>query len=112
MPALLPLRPALAALVGLLLAACAGVEPDPLAPLPYEAPRVDVLDYDISIDLDHRAGRIEGHVDVTFAALPGRPAAELVLDAVELEIGRVTDDLGAELPFRYDGRRLTVTLAR
>jgi len=109
---LAPFLLALSPLLGACAAPPAAPHPAVAPPLPYEAPRVDVLDYDVSIGLDHRARRIDGHVEVTFAALPGRPAAELTLDAVDMDIGRVTDDLGAALPFRYDGRRLVVTLDR
>lgn len=109
---LLHIRPcALAIALGAALFACAAPAPTLAPPLPYEPPRVDVLDYDVSVDLDHLARRVTGHVDVTFAALADRPATELVLDAVEMSIARATDDQGDELPFAYDGRRLTVTLA-
>ena len=108
---LLHIRMALVLGLGAALGACAAPAPTLAPPLPYEPPRVDILDYDVSVDLDHLARRVTGHVDVTFAALPERPVAELVLDAVEMSIARATDDQGNELSFAYDGRRLTVTLA-
>jgi aminopeptidase N len=102
--------------LALALAACAGAPP-PAAlalapPLPYEAPRVDILDYEVAVDLDHLARQVDGHVDVTFAAWPGRPATELLLDAVSMCITRVSDDQGDDLPYFYDGLRLIVPLPR
>ena len=105
-------RLALRAALGAALGACAAPAADVAPPLPYEPPRVDVLDYDVAVDIDHLARRITGHVDVTFAALPDQPATELVLDAVEMSIARASDDQGDELDWSHDGRRLTVTLAR
>ena len=104
-----------AATLALALGACASAPPAPAAlapPLPYEAPRVDILDYEVAVDLDHRARQVDGHVDVTFAAWPGRPASELVLDAVAMSITRVANDQGEDLPWRYDGLRLSVALPR
>jgi aminopeptidase N len=106
-----PLR---AACLGLLLLVACGapaVQERRIAPLPYRPPPADILDYDISVDIDHRAGFLSGHVDILLAALPGEPLTELQLDAVELDVQDVRDDLGRELSFRNDGRELSIELA-
>jgi aminopeptidase N len=99
-----------------LLAACTVmpspvVEPGPFAPIPYQAPLVDIQHYDVSVDIDHRARHVEGHVDILFTTLPGRPAERLVLDAVEMTVHDVRDGLGRSLSYDHDGRRLVVQLA-
>jgi aminopeptidase N len=106
-----PLRASCAIL--LLLAAC-GAPPAlraPYAPLPYRPPAVDVLDYDVAVDIRHRAGFVDGHVDVLFAALAGGPTTELGLDAVDMDVSGVWDEMGRELSFRNDGRTLRIELA-
>jgi aminopeptidase N len=80
-------------------------------PLPYRPPQVDILDYDITLDILHRAGFVDGHVDILLAALPGSPTTRLRLDAVDLDVHGVSDDLGRPLEFRNDGRVLEIELA-
>ena len=53
-------RLALRAALGAALGACAAPAADVAPPLPYEPPRVDVLDYDVAVDIDHLARRIAG----------------------------------------------------
>ncbi|MHC5209207.1 MAG: M1 family aminopeptidase [Planctomycetota bacterium] len=103
-----PLRVLLLALCG-----CAApiVREAPIDPLPYRPPQADILDYDISVDIDHRAGFLTGHVDILLAALPGNETLALRLDAVEMQVDGVWDDLGRPLEFRNDGRELAIELA-
>jgi aminopeptidase N len=91
----------------LLVAACIAPPPAapdgaPLAPrvvppLRLRPPLVDVIDYDIAVDIDPAAGMVDGSLTVTFAALPDRPAARLQLDAVELQIRGAWDEDGNAL---------------
>lgn len=98
----------LALLGAALLAGCAGPH---ARPVPERPALVDVLDYDIDIDVDHLAGRVAGHVDITFRALPDRPARRLEIDALDMSIHDVRDSLGRDLRWEHEDGRLHVTLA-
>lgn len=111
-------RIACAALVAALVAASCGA---PRAPrgIPRQivpavetdrAPIVDVLHYDIEVDLDHEAGFVDGVLGVRFAGLPGVASDRLVLDAAEMSIDAVYDELGDDMLYGYDGELLVIDL--
>ncbi len=114
-----PARP-LAALLLALLAACgapprsadgAPLVPQPVPPVRLRAPVVDVTHYDIRVDIDHRAGMVDGQITVEFRALPDRPATELLLDAVELVVAGAWDSDGNELDWTLRDHVLHLRLA-
>ncbi len=61
--------------------------------------------------MDHRAGYVEGTVDVNFAAHDGRAATMLVLDAVNMDIESVLDNEGHRLDWALDNSQLSIRLA-
>ncbi|MBM3984892.1 MAG: M1 family metallopeptidase, partial [Planctomycetes bacterium] len=114
-----PARP-LAALLLAVLAACAapraagsgGLVPGPVPPVRLRAPVVDITHYDVRVDIDHRAGLVVGSASVEFRALPDRPATELLLDAVELQVAGVWDESGNELAWELRDHVLRVRLSQ
>jgi aminopeptidase N len=60
----------------------------------WREPQVDILHYDIDIDIDHQAGYLEGTVEITYQGLPDRTPTELVLDAVDLDVTGAWDSEG------------------
>ncbi len=81
----------------------AAVEPD-------RAPIVDIVHYDIDVDLDHEAGLVRGKVDVVFTGLVGAPSPVLILDAAEMVIEGVYDEVGDDLAFEHEDNLLTINL--
>jgi len=79
--------------------------------VPDRKPLVDITHYDIAVDLAHESGLVVGHVDVSFQALPDRPANTLVLDAAEMQIDSVSDDQGRELTYEQGRLTLVIQLA-
>jgi aminopeptidase N len=112
-----PARPLAALLLGLLAACGAPREaaygalvPLPVPPVRLRPPVVDVTHYDIRVDIDHRAGLVDGSITVEFRALPDRPATELLLDAVELQVAGAWDESGNELAWELRDHVLRVSL--
>ncbi|MGQ0554315.1 MAG: M1 family aminopeptidase [Planctomycetota bacterium] len=106
---------ALALVVAVALPACAAgttATRGSVPPVESREPLVDILHYDISVDIDHRAGQVQGFVEIRFAALPGEPVRQIELDAVELSVEGVSDDSGRDLAFSVQPGRLLITLAR
>lgn len=100
----------------LLLTACAappappaGLVPAPVPPPRPREPLVDVTHYDIRVDIDHRAGVVDGSLAVTFRALD-RPATRVELDAVELVVAGAWDGEGDELAWELRDHVLTIAL--
>lgn len=89
--------PRIATLALLLLSACATSSTPLYLPAPRAEPRVDILDYEIDVAVDHLAGHVQGRVAITFSALRERPARSLVLDAVGLQIHEARDSHGRPL---------------
>jgi aminopeptidase N len=112
------LVPVLAA-VALLTAACAssrsGAVLSPNPPPAFvvsHAPLVDILHYDVDVDIDHVAGEVKGQVAIQFQALPDHPVSELELDAVELQIADAWDAEGHALKHSLHDDKLVVQLAQ
>ena len=104
-----------ATLLGLALGLAACSTPATRWPVPPVQPRerlVDITHYDIEIDLDHRAGHVDGRVTVHLTGLPGAPGDRLQLDAVELDVRSVSDAWGDELPFSLADHLLTIELGQ
>ena len=100
-------------LLALLVGVSCALPPRPQpGPVVYREPQVDILDYDISVDLDHQAGFVSGHVEITYQGLPGASGTELVLDAVELDIQGAWDTDGEPLDVDVQDETLTVHLSR
>jgi len=101
-------------ILALLLAAACGAPAATLRGIPHvpdRQPLVDITHYDIAVDLHHESGLVDGHVDVSFQALPDRPATMLVLDAAEMQISSVTDDQGRELEYAQGRLAVEIRLA-
>jgi aminopeptidase N len=85
---------------------------NPQASIPtVRPPLVDIRHYDVDVSIDHRAGHVEGQVAIQFAALPGRRATALDLDAVDMDVTGAWDAAGNELQLVQRGDRLRVRLA-
>ena len=84
--------------------------PAPVPPVRLREPLVDIRHYDIRVDIDHRAGMVDGTVSVVFAALPDRPATHLQLDAVELILRGAWDAAGKELGWTLKDHVLDIVL--
>ncbi|RMF74689.1 MAG: hypothetical protein D6744_14255, partial [Planctomycetota bacterium] len=83
------------------------------------SPALRFLHMDLTLRLseaDIAAGRLHGSVTHRFRPMPSAgdaPIERVTLDAVDLDIHRVIDaDSGTALPYRYDGRKLRISLAR
>lgn len=95
-----------------LLAACSSLPPRPWEPVPYREPQVDIVDYEIHLDLDHEAGWVAGTVAIEFEALPGdEPVRSFQLDAVGLDIHGAWDSQGRDLAVDVDESTIRVHLA-
>ncbi|GJM20992.1 MAG: aminopeptidase [Planctomycetota bacterium] len=94
-----------------LLSACASLPPAGPPPAARLQPRVDILDYEIRVALDHHAGHVAGSVAITFSAPPDRAARSLLLDAVELEIHGACDSQGRQLAVDENPWTLEIYLA-
>lgn len=72
--------------------------------------RFDVLHYDLDIAVDPTLGQIQGKVRVDFQS----PLAldYIDLDAIDMQIERVTDEAGVELRVDYDGEVVVATFPR
>ncbi len=79
---------------------------DPLFP-ELGAPDVDVLSYDVALDIDPRTSSIEGAVTVEANVAPD--VGQLALDARDLDISGVTVD-GADAPFDIRPGELLIEL--
>ncbi len=103
----IPVRAAARAALGFsaglaLLAACATQTHRVVRPVAWREPQVDILHYDIELELDHEAGFVRGVVDVHYRGLPDTVAESLVLDAVDLDVSGAWD---------ADDRPLEIALA-
>jgi len=108
----------LAGLPALVLAAC-GAPPtvtpdfrsDDVRPVAWREPSLDILDYDIDLTLDARAGHVEGSVAIRVRAPSDRPVTQLVLDAVDLELRDASDEQGRLLVVEPGDQTLCVRFA-
>lgn len=69
----------------------------------------DVQHYDLDLAVDPVAGQVVGKVRVDFRATAAMSFVDL--DAMDMQIERVTDAAGVELPFDYDGEVVVARLA-
>jgi aminopeptidase N len=90
--------------------ACSSASRQVLQPVDWREPQVDILHYDIDIEMDHEAGYLEGTVEITYEGLPGQTPSEIVLDAVDLNVTGAWDSEGNDLRTEQQNDTLTVSL--
>ncbi|MCB9898819.1 MAG: HEAT repeat domain-containing protein [Planctomycetes bacterium] len=95
----------------LALTACSSAPRRPWTPVERREPEVDLLHYEIHVDLDHEAGYLQGQVGIEFRALPGEPVNHITLDAVGLDVRKAWDSQGRDLAVDVDAQTLKVHLA-
>lgn len=106
-----PARGRAGALLALaLLVSCAAPLQRPVGPVALRERAFDVLHYDFDLTLDLPAGHVLGEAGLDLVAGPA-PLTEVVLDAVDLAVERVTDGQGRSLVHESRPETLVIRLA-